>query len=95
MLLSTRYLAEQLAKIPGVSIRFPAFANELVADFSRTGISLSRLLPALEKNRIFAGVPLDDVFPALKDCLLMCCTEVHEKTDIDRLVKAIYEEVSI
>lgn len=93
MMLSTRYLACQLAQIPGVSIRFGGYANEIVADFSGVTTPLNDLLDALERKKMFAGVPLAPDFPELTGCLLICCTEIHEKEDIDRLANAIREEV--
>lgn len=95
MLLSTRYLAKGLESIPGVCVKFPAFAHELVADFSKASLPLERVLSALEQKRIFAGFPLGGAFPAMPNALLMCCTEIQEKADIDRLIAAIKEEMGV
>jgi glycine dehydrogenase subunit 1 len=38
---------------------------------------------------VIAGVPLGDVYPELDDALLLCVTEVHALSEIERLVEAL------
>jgi glycine dehydrogenase subunit 1 len=52
-------------------------------------------LRAAEVNRalldrgILGGLDLGTVDPDLKDCLLVCTTELHSRESIDRLVEAL------
>lgn len=43
----------------------------------------------LVQRGILAGVLLEDLYPELKDCLLVCCTELTTKNDIDSLAAAL------
>jgi glycine dehydrogenase subunit 1 len=40
----------------------------------------------LKEQGIIVGLPLEDWYPELKDCLLLCVTETHTRGDIERLV---------
>jgi glycine dehydrogenase subunit 1 len=43
-----------------------------------------KIVEALAKDRVLAGLPLGQYFPELKDHLLVCVTEIKTKQDIDR-----------
>ena len=40
----------------------------------------------LKEQGIIAGLPLEDWYPELKNCLLLCVTETHTRSDIERFV---------
>jgi glycine dehydrogenase subunit 1 len=52
-------------------------------------------LPPAELNRqllaagILGGLPLGRFYPALQDCMLLCCTEMNTREEIDRLVAGL------
>jgi len=75
----SQYAATRISEIDGV--RAPsldsAFFKEFVVDFSETG------------EGIFGGKDLSGDFPELGQSALYCVTEVHTKTDIDRLAEVL------
>ena len=81
------YAREQLAAAPGVSVPFgaPTF-NEFVV---RSTKPVKETLAALEAQGILGGIPLGADYPELADAFLVCVTEQHRRTDIDRLVAAL------
>ena len=38
---------------------------------------------------VIAGVVLEDWYPELQDCLLLCATETHTRGEIERLVEEL------
>jgi glycine dehydrogenase subunit 1 len=84
----TNYAARQLARSPGLALRFdrPVF-KEFVVRRPSGGIN-QRLSAACEQG-VFAGVPLGRWYPALDDCLLVAVTEKRTKEEIDRLAALI------
>lgn len=83
------YALEELCSLPGLRRRFssPIF-NEFVLKCDR---SLYEILPELAKRGLIGGYPLERDYPDLRNCLLVCVTEVHSKDKIDRLVQAFRE----
>jgi glycine dehydrogenase subunit 1 len=84
---TTRYAADQLAMVPGVEIITPRpFFHEF---------ALRTPLPAAEINRrllergIVGGYELGRSYPGLEDALLLCCTEVTTRDQIDQLVSGV------
>ena len=77
------YLASELCKLPGFALAYPdaPYFNEFVV---KTPIDAHKLNIALEKEDILGGLPV-------KEGVLFCCTELNEKTDIDRLVACVKE----
>jgi len=71
----------------GVKVKFSGTTfNEFVIDTNRDAEDVVKELAA--KN-IFAGVALGKWFPAYKNCLLVCVTELNSKEQIDLLANAI------
>jgi glycine dehydrogenase subunit 1 len=62
-----------------------AFFNEFVL----RARNLERLLQRCTDARIVPGVPLGQWYPELKDCLLVCVTEMNEREEIEHLVRVI------
>ena len=76
------YLAAELCKLPGVSLRYPgAFFHEFLLDMPKA----DALLAALEEADILGGLPVDGG-------VLWCATETVEKAKLDQTV-AIAKEV--
>jgi len=44
---------------------------------------------ALAEQGVLAGFPLEDAYPALRDCLLVAATELTTDDDVARLVEAL------
>jgi glycine dehydrogenase subunit 1 len=84
------YAARAIDEIPGFSLAYGApFFNEFVV---RTPV------PAAEVNRhlmsgsgIVGGLDLGRFDPAHQDCLLLACTELTTRQEIDDLVAALHE----
>lgn len=76
------YAKKVLTNVGGAMIKFdsPIF-NEFVIQLSHDAETICNKL--VEKD-IFAGIPLGRFYPELKDCLLVCVTEVIEKEEIDQ-----------
>ena len=57
------------------------FFNEFVIEVDNARVVWN----TLKKQGIIAGVPLEDWYPELKNCLLLCVTELHTRAQIERL----------
>ena len=62
------------------------FFNEFVA---RTdGKSPEQINAALAEQKIIGGLPLGRFYPELKDCMLLCATEMNRRKDMDTVAAA-------
>ena len=76
------YLADELGKI-GIDIKFKSdFYNEFVVKVNDAKKVNLKLLD----NGIVGGLELGKYYPALKNCLLFCVTELNTREEIDKLV---------
>jgi glycine dehydrogenase subunit 1 len=76
------YLA---GKLP---LRFKGpFFNEFVANTN--GRSADEVNQALLEKKIIGGLPLDRYYPELKGSVLVCCTEMTKKADMDALATTL------
>jgi len=83
------YAKEQLSQIKGISLKFNGNSfNEFVCEFSKPFVDIEAVL--LEK-KIIIGYGLENEFPELKNCAVICVTETHKKEDIDMLAKVLSE----
>ncbi len=83
------YALEELSRIKGVKRKFSgAVFNEFVLEFEP---GWSAVENHLRRNMVLGGLNLEPFFPELKDCALVCVTEVHGKDDIDTLVRLVSE----
>ncbi len=74
------YLKRELAKIEAVVFPFTgSFFHELVIKIPNA----RKVLNKMSKQGIFAGIPLDNWFANLKDCVLVAVTEKRTKDEID------------
>jgi glycine dehydrogenase subunit 1 len=88
-----RYAMQKMAELPGVRVPFergPHF-TEFVVDFTDTGKTVAEINQVLLEQDIFGGVDLSEPFSTLGQSALLCVTEIHTKTDIDRLASALKE----
>ena len=62
------------------------FFNEFVAQAeSKTVAEINR---TLEGRKIIGGLTLERFYPELKNTMLLCCTEMTKRTDMDRVAEA-------
>ncbi|MCU1291432.1 MAG: glycine dehydrogenase (decarboxylating) alpha subunit, partial [Bryobacterales bacterium] len=67
--------------------RFEApFFNEFVV--RTNGKSPEQVNAALLEKRIIGGLPLERFYPELKDCVLLCATEMSKRADMDTVAAA-------
>lgn len=86
------YAREKLAAIPGVKLKFTGKTfNEFVLELPKKWEEVSS---SLKGKGILPGLHMYEWYPELKNCMLVCVTEVHKKEDIDRLVTALQEVMS-
>jgi glycine dehydrogenase subunit 1 len=83
------YAAEQLTKVPGVSLKFTTpffkeFALKLPGNIETT-------LAKLRNRGYHAGLPLGRWYPNLADCITVAVTEKRTRTEIDGLAAALRE----
>ncbi|WP_208866523.1 aminomethyl-transferring glycine dehydrogenase subunit GcvPA [Mesorhizobium sanjuanii] len=89
------YAAKVLAEVPGVDIVFPGgFFKEFVVRFDASGKTVRDVNRALRERGIFGGHDLSAAFPALGQSALYAVTEVHSRSDIDRLAASLAEILS-
>lgn len=89
----SQYAVERLNELRNVKGSYfnTVFFKEFVVDFSKTGKTVREINKALLEKSIFGGKDLSQDFPELGQCALYCVTEVHTKTDIDKLITALEE----
>ncbi len=76
------YFSGKLRQIEGIDMVFDnPFFNEFVVRIRKN--LLSKL------SDIEIGISLEKYYPNLKDCYLVCCTEMTPKEDIDRIIDEI------
>jgi glycine dehydrogenase subunit 1 len=83
------YLAEQLARVPGVKVRFqrPFFKEFTVQLPGRVAELLRRLLAA----GYHGGLHLGRWYPSFDNCISVAVTEKRSRAEMDGLVKALSE----
>jgi glycine dehydrogenase subunit 1 len=85
------YAAEQLTKVPGVSLRF---ATPFFKEFTlRLPKSPTTVVAKLARKRILPGLPLKTYDRTLADSLLVAVTEQRTREEIDAYAAALAEAV--
>ena len=82
----SHFARDLLLQQGGCRARFAApFFNEFVleVDDART------VWCEMKERGVIAGVVLEDWYPELKNCLLLCVTELHSREQIERLAKEL------
>ena len=81
------YAAQQIAEVPGFSLVHDApFFNEFTI---RTPVPAAEVNRFLLTRDIVGGFDLGQVDPALEDCLVLACTEMNTRQEIDDLVDTL------
>jgi len=81
------YLKNRLAHITGFEIKFGTHSfNEFVLQCQQPA---EAILNSLKEDQIIGGFPLEQHYPELKNCLLVCATELNSQRDMDRLVEKL------
>lgn len=86
------YAKKRLSPIKGVGLKYaaPTF-NEFVIELP---VAASQVLGKLLKDDIFGGIDLGRWYPELKNCLLICVTEMNSKDEIDCLAEKLLESIT-
>jgi glycine dehydrogenase subunit 1 len=81
------YARQQITAVEGYELVFdsPSF-NEFVV---RSKQPVADVLNKLEQVGILGGIPLEEDYPELADCFLVCVTEQNQREEIDALVAAL------
>jgi len=83
----SHYLADQLGALDGYRVLSAApYVKEFVLRGPRPASETNR---ALLERGIIGGFDLGRYSPALADCLLLCCTEMTTRQEMDQLVAAL------
>lgn len=86
---NAHYAASRIDGIDGYSVHAAEpFFNEFVVRCPRPG---AEVVDAVAARGALAGYDLAQAYPGRENDLLVCCTEVHTKDDIDRLVTMLEE----
>ena len=86
--LQKSHYAKSLLKKKGIEIIFDSeFYNEFAVKLENMEKSKERIL----KNNIIPGLDLDRFYPELKNCMLVCVTEMNTRQDIEKLAEAMGE----
>lgn len=81
------HLAERLQGSKGAKLKFArAFFNEFVLEFD---LPAAEILAELKRFDILGGIDLGNFFPEMKNCLLICTTELNSLEEIDRYAKSL------
>ena len=67
------------------------FSGPYFNEFVLRSSNAQELFARCAERKTVPGVALEKWYPDLKDCLLMCVTEMNEKEEVDRLVRTIVE----
>lgn len=83
------FALEKLTSIPGVRRKFTGSAfNEFVLQFPKPWKEISA---RLKERQILGGIGLGEWYPELKDCSLVCVTELKKREDIELFSDVIKE----
>jgi len=93
ILQKSNYAVKRLSEIPMIKAnKFEsAFFKEFVVDFNETGKTVAQINQALLEKGIFGGFDLSKEHPELGQSALYCVTEVHSKSELDKLAEALEE----
>ncbi|MGA2975397.1 MAG: aminomethyl-transferring glycine dehydrogenase subunit GcvPA [Spirochaetia bacterium] len=83
------YAARKIARLPGFSVDGAEFFNEFAVQCPRSVEKINRVL--LEKHGMIGGYDLSREYPKRKNTMLVCCTEMNGREEIDLLADALSE----
>ncbi len=67
------------------------FSGPYFNEFVLRAVNLEKLFDSCAKNNIVPGIVLAQWYPELRDCFLVCVTEMNEDEEVERLVATIVE----
>ena len=85
------YAAREIGKVPGFAVDGAAFFNEFAVRCPRPVADINAFL--FEKHGIIGGLDLGTVSPSRPQSMLVCCTEMNSRAEIDALVASLKEAV--
>jgi glycine dehydrogenase subunit 1 len=86
------YARDRITKIKGIHSKFQGMCfNEFVIELEQPW---EKIDSTLREKGIIGGLAIQDDYPELNNCVLVCATESHTKQDIDRLTGALEEVYS-
>jgi glycine dehydrogenase subunit 1 len=85
---NAHYAARAIGELPGFAVWSRGFFHEFAVRCPRAP---SRLNDRLRQRGIIGGYDLAGDYPALRNHVLLCCTETTTRDDIDGLVAALRE----
>jgi glycine dehydrogenase subunit 1 len=83
------YAAARAGKLPGYVLGAGDFFHEFVLDCPRPAAEINKRL--FDDHGIIGGFALGGAFPGREKQMLVCCTEMNSRAEIDRLVAALQE----
>ena len=83
------YASSRIAALPGYEVAPGEFFHEFVVRCPRPVTRIKERL--FKKHGIIGGYDLGADYTELKNAMLVCCTEVNTRAQIDRLVSALEE----
>jgi glycine dehydrogenase subunit 1 len=83
------YAAEQIARLPGYTVDEAEFFHEFAVRCPRRVEQINRRL--YETHGIIGGFDAATEYPERKECMLVCCTEMNSREEIDTFVSALKE----
>ncbi len=86
------YAAHLVGKLPGCEVERGEFFHEFVVRCPRPVAEINRRLR--ESHGIIGGYDLEASYPAKKNCMLLCCTEMNSRGQIHLLVEGLKEAVN-
>jgi glycine dehydrogenase subunit 1 len=90
---NAKKLAEKITSLNGFDLRFDgSFFNEFVIKSKADPIKINK---RLMQKKIFGGLPLEEFYPELANCMICGITEAHTEDDIDIFVKSLKEVANV
>jgi glycine dehydrogenase subunit 1 len=83
------YAASLIAPVSGYTVDEGEFFHEFVVHCPVRVDEINRRL--YETHGIIGGFDLAAQYPEMKNCMLVCCTEMNSREEIDRFVSALKE----
>ncbi len=88
---NSHYLADLLQQAAGVQ---PCFTSPFFNEFVMTVPHARTVWAHLKDRGLIAGIVLEDWYPELQDCLLVCATELHTREAIERFGQQLGQAIT-
>ena len=89
---NSHYLADLLQQAAGVQ---RCFTSPFFNEFVMTVPHARTVWTHLKERGVGAGIVLEDWYPELQDCLLICATELHTREAIERFGQQLSHETGV